>query len=109
MTPTQTISLRIDGVPVKEKERSQDVYFQQQQCTNFSLQKHLGLVLHRKLSFNEHVNQKMNKCNRILGLMKRLFLILSRKQLLTIYKTFVRSHLGYVHIIYDKPFYDAFE
>ena len=25
MTPTQTISLRIDGVPVKEKERSQDV------------------------------------------------------------------------------------
>ena len=45
-------------------------------------QKHLGLVLDSKLSFNEHVNQKINKCNRILGLMKRLSLTLLRKQCL---------------------------
>ena len=72
-------------------------------------QKHLSLVLDSKLSFNEHVNQKINKCSRILGLMKRLSLILSRKQLLTIYKTFARSHLDYAEIIYDKPFNDAFK
>ena len=41
--------------------------------------------------------------------MKRLSLTLSRKQLLTIYKTFVRSHLDYADIIYDKPFNDAFK
>ena len=41
--------------------------------------------------------------------MKRLSLTLSRKQLLTIYKTFVRSHLDYGDIIYDKPFNDAFK
>ena len=41
--------------------------------------------------------------------MKILSLILSRKQLLTIYKTFVRSHLDYVDIIYDKPFNDNFK
>ena len=41
--------------------------------------------------------------------MKRLSLILSRNQLLTIYKTFVRSHLDYADIIYDKPFNDAFK
>ena len=67
-------------------------------------QKHLGLVLDSKLSFNEYVNQKINKCNRMLGLMKRLSLALSRKQLLTIYKTFVRSHLDYADIIYEKRF-----
>ena len=39
--------------------------------------------------------------------MKRLSLKLSRKQLLTIYKTFVRSHLDYADIIYDKPFNDS--
>ena len=72
-------------------------------------QKHLGFVLNSKLSFNEHVNEKMNKCNRILGLMKRLSLTLSRKQLLTIYKTFVRSHLDYADIICDKSFNDAFK
>ena len=72
-------------------------------------QKHLGFVLDSKLSFNEHVNRKMNKCNRILGLMERLSLTLSRKQLLTIYKTFVRSHLDYADIICDKSFNDAFK
>ena len=41
--------------------------------------------------------------------MKRLSLILSRSQLLAIYKTFVRSHLDYADIIYDKPFNDAFK
>ena len=72
-------------------------------------QKHLGLVLDSKLSFNEHVNQEINKCNRILGLRKRLCLTLSRKQLLTIYKTFVRPYLNYADIIYDKPFNEAFK
>ena len=55
-----------------------------------------------KLSFNEHVNQE-------LGLMKRLSLTLSRKQLLTIYKTFVRPHLHYADTIYDKTFNDFFK
>ena len=72
-------------------------------------QKQVGLVLDSKLSFNEHVNQKINKCNRILRLTKRLSLTLSRKQLLTIYKTFVRSHLDYADIIYDTPFNEAFK
>ena len=41
--------------------------------------------------------------------MKILSLTLSRKQLLTIYKTFARFHLNYADIIYDKPFNDAFK
>ena len=40
---------------------------------------------------------------------ERLSLALSRKQLLTIYKTFVRSNLDYADIIYDKPFNDVFK
>ena len=38
-----------------------------------------------------------------------LSLTLSRKQLLTIYKTFGRSHLDYADIIYDKALNDAFK
>ena len=69
----------------------------------------MRLIMDSRLSFSEHVNQEINKCNRIIGLMKRLSLILSRNQLLTFYKTFVRSHLGYAHIIYDKHFNDSFK
>ena len=33
-------------------------------------QKHLGLVLDSKLNFNEHIQSKITKCNKIIGLMK---------------------------------------
>ena len=29
-------------------------------------QKHLGLILDSKLDFNEYVNNKINKCNKII-------------------------------------------
>ena len=48
------------------------IIFNNNNVLTFPCQKHLGLVLDSKLSFNEHVHQKINKCNRILGLMKRL-------------------------------------
>ena len=72
-------------------------------------QKHLGLILDSKLDFNEHIDNKINKCNKVIGIMKRLSLILSRKSLLTIYKSFVRPNLDYADIIYDKPFNESFK
>ena len=41
--------------------------------------------------------------------MKKLSLMLSRKQFHTIYKRFIRSHLDYADIIYDKPFDKSFK
>ena len=41
--------------------------------------------------------------------MKKLSLFLSRKTLLTIYKSFVRPNLDYADIIYDKPFNESFK
>ena len=72
-------------------------------------QKHLGLVLDSKLDFNEHMSNKINKCNKIIGSMKKLSLFLSPKTLLTIYKSFVRLNLDYTDIIYDKPFNESFK
>ena len=67
------------------------------------------LVLDFKLDFNEHVNNKINKCNKSIGIMKKLSLTLSRNSLLTIYKTFVRPILDYADIIYDKPLTESFK
>ena len=86
-----------------EKPLPPPIFFNSNNVLTSPCQKRLGFVLDSKLSFNKHLNQKINKCSRILGPMKRLSLTLSRKQLLTIYKTFVRSHLDYADIIYDKP------
>ena len=39
----------------------------------------------------------------MIGLMKKISQFISRKSLLTIYKSFVRPILDYTDIIYDKP------
>ena len=72
-------------------------------------QKHLELYLDSKLDLNEHVNNKINKCNKSIAIMKKLSLTLSRNSLLTIYKTFVRPILDYADIIYDKPLTESFK
>ena len=72
-------------------------------------QKHLGLVLDSKLDFNENVNNKINKCNKSIGIMKKLSLTLSKNSFLTIYKTFLRPILDYANIIYDKPLTESFK
>ena len=50
-------------------------------------QKHLALVFDSKLNFNEHIESKITKCDKIIGLMKKLSQFLSRKSFLTIYKS----------------------
>ena len=70
---------------------------------------YLGLILDSKLNFNEHIESKFTKCNKIIGLMKKLSQILSRMSLLTIYKSFVRPNLDYADIIYVKPISESFK
>ena len=65
-----------------------------------SCQKHLGLHLDEKLNFSQHINIKISKANKGIGIIKRLWHILPRKSLLTIYKSFTRPHLYYCDAIY---------
>ena len=65
-------------------------------------QKLLGLNLDSKLDLNKHIDKKINKSIKIIGVMKRLSLILSRKSLLTIYKSAVRTNLHYADIMCAK-------
>ena len=70
-------------------------------------QKHLGFILDFKRNFNEHIDNKNNKCNKNIGIIIRLSLILSRKSLLTIDKSFVRPNLDYADMIYEEPFNES--
>ena len=42
---------------------------QVQQCSS---QKHLGLFLDNKFDFNKHVDEEIDKCNKIIGMMQKL-------------------------------------
>ena len=66
-------------------------------------QKHQGVVLDSELDFSIHTEQKIRKCNKVIGLIRRLSVCLPREALLTIYKSCVRRYLDCSDILYDKP------
>ena len=70
---------------------------------------HLGLSLDKKLDYNILTENKINKCNKMIGIMKRLSLSFSSDSLLTINKSFFRPHLDYADMIYDKLYNAIFE
>ena len=68
-----------------------------------SEQKHLGLILDSKLSLEKHLNAKIIKATKYLGVIKHLSRFLPLKTLDQMYKALVRSHLDYCDVIYDIP------
>ena len=80
-----------------------ELYFNNAPIVVQDHQKHLGLFLDKKLSFDYHLNGKFSKANQGIGLINRLREFLPRDSLVTIFKAHVRPHLDYGDIIYDFP------
>ena len=68
----------------------------------------MGLVLDSKLTFNEHIKNILSKINKAIGLLCTFQPILPRSSLLTIYKTFARSHFNYADVVYDQSYKSSF-
>ena len=72
-------------------------------------QKHLGVILDFKLTFEEHLNNVLAKFNKTVGLLRKLRNILPRTTLITIYKAFIRPHLGYGDVLYYQAYNNSFK
>ena len=57
-----------------DKEVYPPLKFNSNGVQSANCQKYLGLVLDSKLDFNEHANNKINKCNKSIGIMRKLSL-----------------------------------
>ena len=66
------------------------------------------MFLDNKLNFGEHLKYITNKVNKSIGLLRKLQMILPRRSLVTIYKSFIRPHLDYGDIIFDQAFNKSF-
>ena len=55
--------------------------------------------LDEELNFNHHINEKLAKANKGVGL---IACVLPRQSLITIYKSFIQPHLDYGDIIYHQ-------
>ena len=77
--------------------------FDNSPVTKTTHHKHLGLILDEKLNFKEHLKEKMSKAYKGIAALRKLQNIIPRNSLLTIYKSFICSHLDYSDIIYHQP------
>ena len=55
----------------------------------------LGVMIDKTLNFSEHINSKVNKANRNLGIISRTFTFMDKEMFLNLYKSLVRPHLVY--------------
>ena len=76
--------------------------------TQTTVQKHIELYLDERLKYNTHIKQKFSKVYKGIGLLRNLSNKRSRQALVTIYKGFIKPHLGYGDTVYDKPNNEAF-
>ena len=84
---------------VNDKNISSDkMYTISEKGTDTSLEKvgserDLGVIIDNQLSFGTHIEDIINKSNKIVGVIKRNFRDLDKKTFVTLYKAMVRSRL----------------
>ena len=84
------------------------IYFNDSPVVSLPFTKHLGMILDSKPNFEQHLSEKISKANTGIGLIKSLRYDLDRKTLLTVYKSYIRPHLDFGDIIYDRPIVEKF-
>ena len=82
--------------------------FNNNNVSQVNSQKHLGVILDVKLTFEEHLKNVFNKTNKTIGLLRKLSNLLPRQALVTIYKAFARPHLDYGDVFCDQAFTNSF-
>ena len=92
----------------KKKETHPPLLFNNNNVSQVNSQKHLGVILDVKLTFEEHLKNLFNKTNKTIGLLRKLSNLLPRQALVTIYKAFIRPYLDYGDVLYDQAFNNSF-
>ncbi|MES9994414.1 MAG: hypothetical protein ABW098_20885, partial [Candidatus Thiodiazotropha sp.] len=62
---------------------------------NVNSENDLGLIVDKGLKFSEHINNKIAKANKILGLIFKSFTFMGKEMFVTLFKTLGRPHLKY--------------
>ena len=90
------------------KSSHPSVYFNNISVNSTSVHKHLGMLLDDKLSYEHHLKFVLNKIKKTIGLLRKFQQILPTQSLITIYKWFIRPHLGYGNIFMIEPLMNHF-
>jgi hypothetical protein len=65
-----------------------------------TVEKDIGVHIDDRLSFDEHINSKVNKANSTMGLIRRSFEFLDERTFKLLYKALVRPHIEYANQVW---------
>ena len=72
-----------------------------QQLPRIEVEKDLGVQIDEKLSFSNHISEKVNKANKIMGLIRRTFVALDKASFKPLYMSLVRPILEYANQVWS--------
>ncbi|KAK3089125.1 hypothetical protein FSP39_001036 [Pinctada imbricata] len=64
-------------------------------------EKDIGVIIDEKLSFDQHISEKVKKANSMFGVIRRIFQHFDDKSFIPIYKALVRTHLEYASSVWS--------
>ena len=68
------------------------------------VEKDLGVYIDKKLKFDSHISNKINKANNILGAIRRSFSYLDNTIMLRLYTSLIRPHLDYANPVWNPRY-----
>ena len=63
-------------------------------------EKDIGIYVDQHLTFDTHIETKVNKANSIMGIIRRSFTYLDEEIFRLLFKALVRPHLEYVQLVW---------
>ena len=79
------------------------IFFNNVEVKRVDNHKHLGLILDPRLTFSQHLTEKIATARKGIGIIKHLFSYLPLKSRDQIFKMHIRPHLDYCDFIYHIP------
>ena len=93
---------------ISKNMRHPPLIFNKLKVFQSTTQKHLGLILDNRLSFEECLTAMGAKVTRTITLLHKLQHILPRHALVTMYKSFIHPYLHYGNILYNNSLNGSF-
>jgi hypothetical protein len=97
--PDKCVSMRIGKTKLEETVYTMGP--QKAPLRRSSVEKDIGVFIDDKLNFDEHINNKVNKANSMMGIIRRSFEFLNEQTFKLLYKALVRPHLEYANQVWS--------
>ena len=86
---------------IGKDEKNTNYTLKDQKLQKVMEEKDIGVTIDDQLEFESHISEKINKANKMFGLLRRSFNCLDIKTFICLYKTMVRTHLDYASSVWS--------